>query len=327
MVFKFESLNNFIKKRMFLLVTSGLILGIIFPLPRFSFLELGAILLFAHMTFVVSMDSSLKKFWTSLVNVGLMFWILALLHIVMPFLAWILGLIFYPHDDLIRLGFLIGSFVPIGVTSILWTSVAGGNVAISLAGVTLDTLLCPIILPLFLFLVAGKNIELNYFSLFGELIFMVTIPSILGMILNDIKGAKLNSFSKGIGGFSSKIALFLVVYINAGAIAPFLDLNQALVKLLLVILFLTILSYSLGYLGSLVLREHRKENILAMTYTVGMRNTCFGSVLAVTYFPILVAVPVTLMMLYQQPLAALVAYIFKNIKGENNNKERENLDA
>ena len=67
----------------------------------------------------------------------------------------------------------------------------------------------------------------------------------------------------------------------------------------------------LGYIGSYALRNRSPQNMMSMVFSVGMRNISFGSVLAVTYFPALVAVPVTLGMLYQQPLAALVAFLNK----------------
>lgn len=303
--------NGWLSRRMFVLVISALVMGFLFPLDKSPGISILAVFLFAYMTFVVSMDTSLKQFFHSLTNPMLLGWILLLLHGVMPCLAWLVGIIFYPHDPVIRLGFLVGASVPIGVTSILWTSIAQGDVAIALAAVTVDTILCPLILPLYIALVAGETMEINYFRLLLELFCMVTIPSILGMWLKDCMGVKLAHFSRSWGGFTAKVALFFVVYINASVVVPALHWSMFLVKLLLVIFLLSILGYGLGYVGSYALRNHSPQNVMSMVYSVGMRNISFGSVLAVTYFPALVAVPVTLGMLYQQPLAALVAFLNK----------------
>lgn len=47
-----------------------------------------------------------------------------------------------------------------------------------------------------------------------------------------------------------------------------------------------------------------------MIFNVGMRNTSFGSVLAIAYFPPAVAFPIILTLLYQHPIAAIVTQLF-----------------
>ncbi|MCO1600674.1 hypothetical protein [Desulfosporosinus nitroreducens] len=46
-----------------------------------------------------------------------------------------------------------------------------------------------------------------------------------------------------------------------------------------------------------------------MIFNVGMRNTGFGSVIAISYFPATVALPIVLTLLFQQPIAAIVSKI------------------
>lgn len=54
-----------------------------------------------------------------------------------------------------------------------------------------------------------------------------------------------------------------------------------------------------------------KPIILTMIYNVGLRNMSVGLVLALTYFPPAVAIPITLFILFQQPLAAAVPLLFR----------------
>ena len=49
--------------------------------------------------------------------------------------------------------------------------------------------------------------------------------------------------------------------------------------------------------------------IVAIVYTGGMRNISAGAVLAISFFPPAVAVPVVIGMLFQQVLAALFGYL------------------
>ncbi len=306
----FAAWNNWLGRRMFFVVLSAFMCGIVFPLTWSPYLGTLAVGLFAYMTFIVSLETSFRDFFHVLAKPWLTLWMLFLIHAVMPLVAWVTGSVFYPDSDLTRLGFLIGAAIPIGVTSIIWTSIARGDVVLALVGVTVDTVVSPLILPAYLALVAGRVVDIDYFHLLLRLLGMVTLPSLLGMAVNDISLGRLKRFSRSVGGFTSKAALFMVVYINAGAVMPEIHWDSSLAKMLLVILLLVMVGYYLGYAGSFVLKDRRRSTVAAMVYNVGMRNISFGSVLAVAYFPPAVALPVTLAMLYQQPLAAAVSYLF-----------------
>jgi predicted Na+-dependent transporter len=220
--------------------------------------------------------------------------------------------LFYPQSELTRLGFLIGASIPIGVTSVIWTSITRGDVSQALVAVTADTLLSPFLLPVFIVLVAGQTVHIHYGQMLVELLMMVTIPSFLGMAVNALTHGRLVRFTHSAGGFTSKLALFGVILINASAVGPEINWNLSLLKMLLTILILSVSGYYLGYAGSYVLKERRRDTVATMIYNVGMRNISFGSVLAVTYFPAAVAIPVTLAMLYQQPLAAVVSHLLQH---------------
>ncbi|AEF93515.1 Bile acid:sodium symporter [Desulfotomaculum nigrificans CO-1-SRB] len=303
--------NIWLGRRMFFVVLSALLFGFTLPLPTSEFWNWVATLLFTYMTFVTALDTSLKDFIHVLTKPWINLWMLLLIHGVMPLLAFFIGILFYPDNAFIRLGFLIGATIPIGVTSIIWTSLAGGDVALSMVAVTLDTLISPVLLPLFITLVAGRTVNIDAVHLLVGLFWMITVPSLLGMAINDLTHGTLRKYSQSIGGFTSKIAIFGVVYINASAIAPEIHWNHTIIKLLLVILIVSISGYSLGYIGSYVLKGHQRDRMVSMIYGVGMRNNSLGLVLALTYFPVPVALPVTLAMLYQQPLAAFVSYLLK----------------
>lgn len=302
--------NKWLNEHMFYVVLSALLTGFILPAPGTFDLRGMAVVLFGYMTFITAQDISFKNFFQVLARPQVNIWMLFLIHVVMPLLAWIAGLVFYPENLSIRTGFIIGASIPIGVTSIIWTSIAGGDVALAMVAVTLDTLVSPFLFPVFIFLVVGETIRVDYIHLFYGLLWMVTIPSLLGMAVNDLTSGRLTKFSHSIGGFTSKLALFFVVFINANAVAREIHWDVSLIKMLLVILLLAISGYSLGYLGTLALKKRRTDTMIAMVYNVGMRNISFGSVLALVYFPAAVAVPVTLAMLYQQPLAAAVSHLF-----------------
>ena len=159
------SLNAWLGKRMFLVVVTALIGGIFFPLSDSSLLRQTTVLLFAYMTFVTALSTSLRDFLQVLRHPWQPLWILALVHLASPFTAWIVGHVFYPDEPLIRIGYLIGASIPVGVTSIIWTALVQGDLAVSLVAVTLDTFLVPLVLPAFFHFAIGETIEISYLKM------------------------------------------------------------------------------------------------------------------------------------------------------------------
>lgn len=312
----FSNYNDWLSKRMFLLVLSALILGVFVRIPSGIDIKSLAIFLFAYMTFMTALSTSLKQFIQVIKKPLVPLWILSLVHLVTPIIALCIGNIFYADDPSMRLGYLISAAVPIGVTNIIWTSIARGNVPVALVAVTLDTFIVPFFIPAYFQFIAGQAVTIDYITMVKDLMFMVTIPSLLGMIICDITKGKSESFSKGIGGFTSKIVFFLVIFINASAIVPQIIWDIAIAKTIFVTFLMVALGYTLGYLGSFLLKDRSREMALTMTYNVGMRNIVFGVVIAMTYFSPTTALPIILGMLFQQPIAAMITY-FSNKKGGN----------
>ncbi|MBU2701880.1 putative Na+-dependent transporter [Sporomusaceae bacterium BoRhaA] len=298
--------NSLLGKNMLFIVLGGLLAGAFIPLTDSPVLRKTVIVLFAYMTFVTALGTSFKSFLDVLRKPWIPLWVLVLVHVMAPLTAWIVGIVFYPNDPFIRMGYLIGASIPIGVTSIIWISLAKGDLAISLVSVTLDTFVVPIVLPLFFNLVVGKTIGLNYVQMIEELMLMVTVPSVLGMLLHDWTEGKVTQFSSSVGGATSKLGLFIVIIINSAMVMPQIHWDLSIVKTLFVTFLVVAAGYFVGYIGSFLLKDHSPQSVLTMIYSVGMRNNACGLVVALTYFPPSVAIPITLSMLFQQPLASFI---------------------
>jgi BASS family bile acid:Na+ symporter len=61
------------------------------------------------------------------------------------------------------------------------------------------------------------------------------------------------------------------------------------------------------------LLKFQQDDIITLTFTGGMRNISAGAVLAITYFPPQVAVPVVLGMLFQQVLASFYGRMLEKV--------------
>ena len=287
-----------------------MIAGCFCPLASTPFLQKMIMILFGYMTFATALGTSFKDFLKVSQNPKIPLYILSIVHIVTPIVAWIVGRIFFPDNQYIQMGYLISAMIPVGVTSIIWASLVKGDVPVSLVAVTMDTILAPFLLPLFILLVAGISIHINYSKMAIDLICMITLPSLIGMILYDTTKGKTKKIAQGGGGIFSKISFFGVIFLNSAFVTPTIVWSPYMFKILGVT-FLTVASgYIIGYVGSKLIHASH-EITLAIIYSTGMRNIVTGLVIASSYFPQEVGIPIALSLLFQQPLAAVTAKLYK----------------
>ena len=138
-----------------------------------------------------------------------------------------------------------------------------------------------------------------------ELIFMVALPAVVAMVLNQITDGKVMETWPGKLAPFSKLALIFVVTSNSSKVAPYIrDMNMQRVKVALAILVLAASGYALGWFVAYIFRKDRSTGV-SMMYGTGMRNISAGAVIAAAYFPGEVMFPVMIGTLFQQVLAAL----------------------
>jgi bile acid:Na+ symporter, BASS family len=318
MLFK---LNKHLEKLMPILTPTSLLLGILMSVSmvEFSFLIPW---IFAFCTFAGSLGSNLQSLREAILHPLPILIAISLLHVIMPLWAWGIGSITFNGDIYTITGFILGMAIPTGITSLIWVSIYKGNIAMTLSIILIDTLLSPFLVPMTISFIIGHKIEMEITSIMTGLLGMIVIPSLLGIALNHLtKGKVKTSWCPGLAPFA-KIGLCLVVLLNGAVVAPFLkNPSLKLLMIALVVLFIAITGYLFAFLLGILLKRDR-EIVMALTFTAGMRNISAGSVIAITYFPPQVAVPVVIAMLFQQVLASLTGYLTERYYNRNTEKIR-----
>lgn len=266
--------------------------------------------MFAFMTFAGSLSmnfegvKSIKKYPKAILLA------IVFLHILMPIWAYIVSTLIF-DDHLLTIGFVLAVAIPTGVTSFIWVSICRGHLALCLAIILIDTLISPLVIPALLHVVVGQTIELDTASIILDLLWMVVLPSIGAILLNEWTNGKIEAqLGKKLAPFS-KLCLFGIVMINSSAIAPYVkNMTWELVGVVLVVFALAVS----GYAFCLVLGHYLwKDTSITTTFvfTGGMRNIAVGVVIATTYFPAKTVMPVVFGMLFQQVLASLFSKIME----------------
>ena len=290
----------------------SLVLGVLFE-------DIGAQLtflvawLFAFMTFAgsLSLDFQALKVFTRYPYM-IMLTIIGL-HVIMPLWAYFLSTLIF-DDQLLMLGFVLSVAVPTGVTSFIWVSISHGNKALCLSIILIDTLLAPLVLPAIVHVVVGQAIDIDTSSLILDLLWMIVLPSVLGMILNEYTNGRIEkTLGNRLAPFS-KISLYFIVFINSSIIAPYVrDLSWELVGIIAIVFIIAISGYTLWLLlGHYIWRD--PSIVSTLVFTGGMRNIAIGIVIASTYFPPKVAMPVVFGMLFQQIIASQFSRIVEKYR-------------
>ncbi|WP_042347833.1 bile acid:sodium symporter family protein [Bacillus massiliigorillae] len=303
------SLNKNLQKWMPILTPLSLVVGALFDNIGNSFLFLVP-WLFAFMTFSSSLSMNFKDVKSFTKYHTIILFTIAFLHILMPVWAYFVATAIF-HDHLLTIGFIISMAVPTGITSFIWVSICRGNLPLCLSIILIDTLLSPLIMPTLLHIVVGESISIDTSSLIINLLWMIVLPSITGVLLNELTKGKIEiTLSKKLAPFS-KLCIFSIVMINSSAISPYLkNFTWELVGIVLVVFFLAASGYTFALIIGHILWKD-KRHVITLVFTGGMRNIAVGVVVASTYFPAKVAMPVVFGMLFQQVLASLFSKVIE----------------
>ncbi|WP_018661073.1 bile acid:sodium symporter family protein [Heyndrickxia acidiproducens] len=299
----FERANQFLGRMMPVFIPGSLIIGIFLGRHVTPFLFLVP-WLFAFMTFTGSIGSTFRQLGLVVRHPFPVLLAFIVLHILMPVYAFCVGHLFYHNAPLTVTGFLLSAAIPTGVTSFVWVMMQKGNIPLVLTVILIDTLLSPVVVPLTLMIFAGKSVDINVWSLMSDLFTMIVIPSLLGILFSQRTSVKTQKNAATILSPFSKIGMFVVVLINGGVVTPYLQhLDIQILFILLTVLFISASGYLLSWLSG-ALFHLKQDMVITLTYSGGMRNISAGSVIAVSFFPAQVVLPVVAGMLFQQVLAS-----------------------
>jgi bile acid:Na+ symporter, BASS family len=303
-----QTVNKKIEKAMPIITPASLVIGVLLStyLKDYSFLIPW---LFAVMTFSGSLGSNFSSLKDVAAQPLPILMALCILHFIMPLWAMAIGHIAFNGEIFTVTGLVLGMAIPTGITSMIWVSIYRGNIPMTLTIILIDTLLSPVLVPYTISLIVGQKIEMDVSSIMTGLLGMIVIPSILGMTINHLtKGKVKEVWSPRLAPFS-KIGLGFVVMLNGAVVAPYLrDISLELVMIAVAVFVIAITGYLFAFLLGIIFKRDQ-ETVIALTFTGGMRNISAGAVLAVSYFPPQVAVPVVLGMLFQQVLASLSGFL------------------
>ncbi len=226
-------------------------------------------------------------------------------HVAMPVAAWAASRLFLPGDLDASAGFVLLFSAPTAVAGFIWVSIYRGDEALALALILLDTLAAPFVMPFTVSTLLGTGIRLDGAAMAASLAFMVVLPTVLGVALNEASRGRIPRAIRPYLTPLSKLLLVLVIAANSAAVAPTVDFSRGRVWAVGAVgIGLTSAAFFLGKALGLVpgIGPARRRGLV---FSTGLRNISAVATIAITFFPEAAALPAVLGMFFQQTLAAV----------------------
>jgi bile acid:Na+ symporter, BASS family len=279
-------------------------LGLLFP-NFFLPLRPYVILLFSIMTFSGALKLTAVELGSAVKSPAPILLFFFSTHVLMPLAALFLSSQFIKDTDVIA-GFVLLFAGPTAVSGFIWSAIYKGDKALGLSLILLDTLLAPLVVPGTLSVLMGTKVAMDMSGIAVSLIFMVVVPTIIGVALNETsRGAIPHKICPAVDPFA-KFCLMLVIAANSAAIAHIFKLNDPLLwKTGVLCLFLTVSSFLLARLNGIAAKCDN-EKTAALVIAGGLRNNSAVMTIAVTFLPEAAVLPTLMSIILQQSIAAVM---------------------
>lgn len=238
---------------------------------------------------------------------------------IMPMLAWILARLF-SLDDALTIGVLLVGCCPGGTASNVITYLAKGDLALSVGMTSVSTLIAPVMTPLLVLLLAGKNIDVNVTAMILSILWVVILPIAAGLLVKRLWPQQTEQATAYLPALSS-LAIATIVMIVIAASAQKL-LTGGLIIIVVVMLH-NLFGISVGYgIGRLLRLPPPKRK--ALSIEVGMQNSGLASSLATLHFAAypMAIIPGAIFSVWHNISGAIVARIYAYSWKSDNQKNR-----
>jgi BASS family bile acid:Na+ symporter len=225
---------------------------------------------------------------------------------IMPLGAFLLSKVFRLTDE-IAVGLILTGSAPGAMASNVMSYIAKADAAYSISLTTVSTLLCPLLTPALILLLARTQLEVKFWDMFLTIIQIVIVPLFLGFTIRHFLKEKMQ---KVITIFPA-ISVTFIIFICSLVIALNREyLLMITAPILLADIILNIYGMSAGYgIGKMFKMEQKRRRTLAIE--IGMQNAGLGTVLALKHINEKAAIPAAIFVFVCIITASIMAELWQ----------------
>ncbi|WP_374276436.1 arsenic resistance protein [Azonexus sp.] len=207
---------------------------------------------------------------------------------IIPFVAYGLGVFFFPAQPYYAMGLLLAALLPTSGMTISWTGFAGGNLGAAVKMTVLGLILGSLATPFYVRWLMGASVPVDLWAVFGQIVFIVFLPMLAGHLTQGhlVRKYGQKAFQAEWGPrfppWSTLGVLGIVFVAMALKAQQLADRPGELAHLLLPLLAL----YGINYLLSTVVARLLlpRGDAIALVYGTVMRNLSIALALAMNAF-------------------------------------------
>jgi len=307
---KYASLkfNHYLERLIPVTTPFSIVIGFLLPFV-FSALKPYVMLLFGIMTFSGALKLRAAELGKSVRNPAPILLFFASAHVLMPVIAMFVSSRLFANNDVVS-GFVLLFSGPTAVSGFIWVLILKGDMALCLTLILLDTILAPIVVPGTTAVLMGAKTAMDMSGIALSLLFMVVIPTIIGVTVNETSKGKIPAAICPYFDPFAKICLMLVIAANAAIAAPAIKLTNPLIwQVGLLVITLTSAGFLIMKLIT-VLARCRSPKDITMIISGGLRNNSAVMTIAVAFSPEAAVLPTLMSIIVQQSIAAIMGKLF-----------------
>lgn len=207
---------------------------------------------------------------------------------IIPFIAYGLGILFFPGRPYMALGLLLASLLPTSGMTISWTGFAKGNIGAAISMTVIGLSLGSLATPFYVQWLMGAKVDVNIFQVFKQIAIIVFLPMFFGYLTREslIKKYGQKDFKEvwaprfpSVSTIGVLAIVFIALALKARAIAQSPDvLGYILIPLILL--------YGINFaLSTLVGKSlFQRGDAIALVYGTVMRNLSIALAVAINAF-------------------------------------------
>ncbi len=257
-----------------LLFDSAFLKGLIIP---FTFLMVYPMMVNLNIKKVFEGGDLKAQLLTQLINFG-----------IIPFLAYLVGMIFFRDNPYMALGLLLAGLVPTSGMTISWTGFAKGNLEAAVKMTVIGLVLGSVATPFYVQFLMGAEIEINFMKVMKQIVLIVFIPMIAGFLTRKglVKKYGQAHFTQFIGPRFPTLSTLGVIGIVFIAMALKARGIAAAPVMLLYILMPLLILYTCNFALSSVVGKYLlpRGDAVALVYGSVMRNLSIALAIAINAF-------------------------------------------
>ncbi|MFH7320521.1 arsenic resistance protein [Desulfurivibrio sp. D14AmB] len=205
-----------------------------------------------------------------------------------PFLAYGLGLFFFPDRPYLALGLLLAALLPTSGMTISWTGFARGNLGAAINMTVIGLTLGSLLTPLYLQWLMGARVEVDMAQVVKQILLIVFLPMTLGYFTRQGLVARYGQegFKKNWAPRFPPIStlgvlgiVFVAIALNARTIG---EQPALLLAVILPLLLLYLANFTISTLVGRLL--FARGDAIALVYGTVMRNLSIALAIAINAF-------------------------------------------